>query len=45
MIDDLFIIEFLPIYLAESAREWLDHLLRNAINCWDDLRPVFTSNS
>jgi hypothetical protein len=42
--DDLFIIRFLPIYLAESARAWLDHLLRNAINRWDDLWEVFTGN-
>jgi hypothetical protein len=42
--DDLFIIELIPIYLVESARAWLDHLLRNAINCWDDLWEVFTGN-
>jgi hypothetical protein len=34
--DDLFIIQFLPIYLA--ARVWLDHLLRNVIDGWEDLR-------
>jgi hypothetical protein len=27
--DDLFIIEFLPIYLADSTRAWMDHLPRN----------------
>jgi hypothetical protein len=42
--DNLFIIQFLPIYLSESARAWLDHLLRSAINCWDDLWEVFTEN-
>jgi hypothetical protein len=42
--DDLFIIQFLPIYLAKSARAWLDHLPRNAINSWDDQREVFTGN-
>jgi hypothetical protein len=42
--DDLFIIQFLPIYLAESTRAWLDHLPRNAINRWDDLWEVFTGN-
>jgi hypothetical protein len=42
--NNLFIIQFLPIYLVEFARAWLDHLLRNAINSWDDLREVFTSN-
>jgi hypothetical protein len=42
--DDLFIIQFLPIYLAESARAWLDRLSRNTINCWDNLWEVFTGN-
>jgi hypothetical protein len=46
--DDLFIIQFLPIYLAKSARAWLDHLPRNAINHWDDLwksLPAATSRA
>jgi hypothetical protein len=30
--DDLFIIQFLPIYLADSARAWLDHLSRDVID-------------
>jgi hypothetical protein len=30
--DDLFIIQFLPIYLADTARAWLDHLPRNTID-------------
>jgi hypothetical protein len=30
--DDLFIIQFLPIYLADTARGCLDHLLRNTID-------------
>jgi hypothetical protein len=42
--DDLFIIQFLSLYLAESTKAWLDHLSRNAINCWDDLWEVFTDN-
>jgi hypothetical protein len=42
--NDLFIIQFLPIYLAESARAWVDHLFCNAINCWDNLWEVFTGN-
>jgi hypothetical protein len=32
--DDLFIIQFLPIYLANFARACLDHLLRNIIDSW-----------
>jgi hypothetical protein len=42
--DDLFIIQFLPIYLADSARAWLDHLTRNVIDSWEDLWEIFTGN-
>jgi hypothetical protein len=35
--NDLFIIQFLPIYLADSARAWLEHLLRNIIDSLEDL--------
>jgi hypothetical protein len=42
--NDLFIIQFLPIYLADSARAWMDHLPRNIIDSWDDLQEIFTSN-
>jgi hypothetical protein len=42
--DDLFIIQFLPIYLADLARAWLDHLPRNMIDNWKDLKEIFTSN-
>jgi hypothetical protein len=42
--DDLFMIQVLPIYLADSSRVWLDHLPRNIINSWDDFREIFTSN-
>jgi hypothetical protein len=42
--NDLFIIQFLLIYLAESAIAWLDHLPRNTINNWDDLWEVFIGN-
>jgi hypothetical protein len=30
--DDLFIIKFLPVYLTDSVRVWLDHLLRDVID-------------
>jgi hypothetical protein len=30
---DLFIIQFLPIYLANTSRAQLDHLPRNLIDC------------
>jgi hypothetical protein len=35
--DDTFIILFLLMYLANSARAWLDHLPRNVISSWEDL--------
>jgi hypothetical protein len=40
--DDLFIIQFLPIYLADTTRAWLDHLPRNSIDYWQDLKDIFT---
>jgi hypothetical protein len=42
--DDLYIIQFLPIYLFDSARAWLDHLSRNIIDSWEDLREIFTGS-
>jgi hypothetical protein len=42
--DDLFIIQFLPIYLANTARAWLDQLPRSMINFWEDLKEIFTGN-
>jgi hypothetical protein len=42
--DDLFIIQFLPIYLVDSARAWLDHLPRNVINSWDGHREINADN-
>jgi hypothetical protein len=42
--NDIFIIQFLPIYLADTAKAWLDHLPRNMIDCWEDLREIFTDN-
>jgi hypothetical protein len=42
--DNFFVIQFLPIYLADSARAWLDHLPRNVIDSWEDLKETSTSN-
>jgi hypothetical protein len=42
--DNLFIIKNLPLYLSDSARTWLEHLLRDKINNWTDLRRVFVGN-
>jgi hypothetical protein len=36
--DDLFVIKNLPLYLDDSARTWLEHLPRDKINDWTDLR-------
>jgi hypothetical protein len=41
--DDLFIILFLPKYLDDTVRAGLDHLPRNMIDCWEDLK-IFTGN-
>jgi hypothetical protein len=41
--DKLFIIQFLPIYLADTARAWLEHLPRNMIDSWEDLKETFVS--
>jgi hypothetical protein len=42
--NDLFIIKLLPIYLANTSRAWIDHLRRNSIDCWEDLKEIFTGN-
>jgi hypothetical protein len=33
-----------PIFLTETAKAWLDHLPRNSIDGWEDLREIFTDN-
>jgi hypothetical protein len=42
--DDLFITQFLSIYLADMARAWLNYLPRNSIDYWKDLKEIFTGN-
>ena len=42
--DDDFIIRNLPLFLADSARAWLEHLPSNAIQSWADLREIFVGN-
>jgi hypothetical protein len=42
--NDLYIIQFLPIYLADYDRAWLDYLPRNVIDSWDGHRRIFTGN-
>jgi hypothetical protein len=41
---DLFIIKNLPLYLSDSARTWLEHLPRDKIHDWTNLRRVFVGN-
>jgi hypothetical protein len=42
--DDLFVINNFPLYLGDSARTWLEHLPRDKIQDWTDLRRVFVGN-
>lgn len=42
--DDDFIIQYLPIYLGDSARAWLEYLLADKIKSWSDLRDTFIGN-
>jgi hypothetical protein len=42
--DNLFVIKNLLLYLGDSARTWLEHLPRDKINDWTDLRRVFVGN-
>jgi hypothetical protein len=30
--------------MANTARAWLDHLPKNMIDCWEDLKELFTGN-
>jgi hypothetical protein len=43
---ELFIIQSPPppIYLADTARAWLNHMPRNLIDYWEDLKEIFTGN-
>jgi hypothetical protein len=41
---DLFIIKNLSLYLGDSMWTWLEHLPRDKINDWTDLRRVFVGN-
>jgi hypothetical protein len=42
--DDYFIIRNLPLFLANSARPWLDHLLPDSIRGWANLMEIFVEN-
>jgi hypothetical protein len=43
-VDDDFIICNLPLFLANSARTWLEHLPAIWIHSWSDLREIFVGN-
>ena len=42
--NDYFIIHNLPLFLADSARAWLEHLPSNGIQSWADLKEIFVGN-
>jgi len=41
---DNFIICNIPLFLANSARTWLEHLPPNRIQSWMDLKEIFVGN-
>jgi hypothetical protein len=41
---DYFIIHNLPLFLADSARMWLEHLPSNWIQNWSDLKEIYVGN-
>jgi hypothetical protein len=42
--DDYLIIRNLPLFLADSAQTWQDHLPPNSIRGWADLKEIFVGN-
>ena len=42
--NDDFIIYKLPLFLADSARTWLEHLPPYQIQSWTDLKEIFVGN-
>lgn len=42
--DDKVIIRNLPLYLAEPAQAWLEHLLARKIRSWARLKDIFVGN-
>ena len=42
--NDDFIIRNLPLFLADSARVWLEHMPSNRIHSWADLKRIFVGN-
>jgi hypothetical protein len=44
MDSDSFIICNLPLFLADLAQPWLEHLPPNKIQSWADLKEIFVEN-
>ena len=42
--NDIFIVQYLPLYLAESARASLEHLPADNIHSWADLKRIYIGN-
>ena len=42
--NDYFIIRNLPLFLADMAGTWLEHLPTDQIQNWSDLKEVFVGN-
>jgi hypothetical protein len=42
--NDYFIIRNLPLFLADTAGTWLEHLPTDQIQNWSDLKEVFVGN-
>ena len=42
--NDNFVIRNLPLFLADLARTWLEHLPSNRIQSWADLKEIFVGN-
>ena len=42
--DDLFIMQYLPLYLTESAQAWLEHHPMDSIHSWADIKRIFVGN-
>ena len=42
--DDYFIIQYLPIYVGEHVRAWLEFLPHDSICDWVDLKRIFVGN-
>lgn len=42
--EDQFIIRNLPLFLADSARMWVEHLPADRIDGWANLKRIFVGN-